>query len=48
MDVSRLTEKPAGRQPIETTLIDVTRIDEVLAGLSVKLRRKAVFIGFAR
>ena len=46
--MSRLTEKPAGRQPIETTLIDVTRIDEVLAGLKRQIEKKAVFIGFAR
>ena len=41
MDVSRLTEKPAGRQPIETTLIDVTRIDEVLAGLKRQIKKKS-------
>lgn len=41
MDVSRLTEKPAGRQPIETTLIDVTRIDEVLAGLKRQIEKKS-------
>ncbi|MEC7185282.1 MAG: ATP-dependent DNA helicase RecG, partial [Pseudomonadota bacterium] len=41
MDVSRLTEKPAGRQSIETTLIDVTRIDEVLAGLKRQIKKKS-------
>ena len=41
MDVSRLTEKPAGRQPIETTLIDVTRIEEVLAGLKRQIEKKS-------
>lgn len=41
MDVSRLTEKPAGRQPIETTLIDVSRIDEVLAGLKRQIKKKS-------
>ena len=33
MDVSILDEKPAGRQPIETRLIDLDRIGEVVAGL---------------
>jgi ATP-dependent DNA helicase RecG len=30
MDVSRLTEKPAGRQPIDTRAVPVSRIDEVV------------------
>ncbi len=30
MDVSRLTEKPAGRQPIETRAIPLTRLDDVV------------------
>ena len=30
MDVSRLTEKPAGRRPIETRVIPVERLDEVV------------------
>jgi ATP-dependent DNA helicase RecG len=30
MDVSRLTEKPAGRRPIETRAIPLTRLDEVV------------------
>ncbi len=34
MDVSRLMEKPAGRQPIDTRLIDVTRLDAVIEGLA--------------
>jgi ATP-dependent DNA helicase RecG len=33
MDVSRLTDKPAGRQPIDTRLIDMARLDEVIAGV---------------
>lgn len=33
MDVSQLTEKPAGRQPIDTRVMPVSRIDEVIAGL---------------
>jgi ATP-dependent DNA helicase RecG len=33
MDVSRLTEKPAGRQPVQTSVIPVSRIDEVIEGL---------------
>jgi ATP-dependent DNA helicase RecG len=30
MDVSRLTEKPAGRQPIETRALPLARLDEVV------------------
>jgi ATP-dependent DNA helicase RecG len=33
MDVSRLTEKPPGRQPIDTRVLPVDRLAEVLAGL---------------
>ena len=33
MDVSRLTEKPAGRQPVQTALISNERIDEVVAAV---------------
>jgi ATP-dependent DNA helicase RecG len=33
MDVSRLTEKPAGRQPIDTRVLPMSRMDEVVAGL---------------
>ena len=34
MDVSRLVEKPAGRQPIETRTIAIDRLDEVVARIS--------------
>ena len=33
MDVSRLDEMPPGRQPIETKVIAIERMDEVVAGL---------------
>lgn len=33
MDVSKLTEKPAGRKPIDTRIIPVNRLDEVAGGL---------------
>lgn len=33
MDVSRLTEKPAGRQPIDTRIISVERLDELIEGM---------------
>jgi ATP-dependent DNA helicase RecG len=33
MDVSKLTEKPAGRLPIDTRVLPTTRIDEVIAGI---------------
>jgi ATP-dependent DNA helicase RecG len=34
MDVSVLSEKPAGRKPIATKLVSIDRLDEVVAGLS--------------
>jgi ATP-dependent DNA helicase RecG len=34
MDVSKLTEKPAGRLPIDTRVIPLSRMDEVIEGLS--------------
>ncbi|AHJ62658.1 ATP-dependent DNA helicase recG [Granulibacter bethesdensis] len=33
MDVSRLTEKPAGRQPIRTTLHPLSKLDAVIDGI---------------
>jgi ATP-dependent DNA helicase RecG len=33
MDVSLLTEKPAGRRPIDTRAVPLDRIDDVIAGL---------------
>jgi ATP-dependent DNA helicase RecG len=33
MDVSKLTEKPAGRLPIDTRVIPMSRLDEVVNGL---------------
>ncbi len=33
MDVSRLMEKPAGRQPVQTALISNDRMDEVIEGV---------------
>lgn len=33
MDVSRLTEKPAGRKPVQTVLISQERLDEVVAAV---------------
>ena len=33
LDVSRLTEKPAGRKPVTTTLVSVERLEEVVDGL---------------
>ena len=34
MDVSALREKPPGRQPIDTRVLPIERLDEVVAGLS--------------
>ncbi|MFM9939603.1 MAG: ATP-dependent DNA helicase RecG [Hyphomicrobiaceae bacterium] len=33
LDVSRLTEKPAGRKPVTTTLVSTERIEDVVEGL---------------
>jgi ATP-dependent DNA helicase RecG len=33
MDVSKLTEKPAGRLPIDTRVMPIDRIDDIIAGL---------------
>ena len=37
MDVSRLMEKPPGRLPIETRVLPLSRIDEVISGLGRSL-----------
>lgn len=37
MDVSRLPEKPAGRQPIDTRVLPVERLDDVVAAVSRSL-----------
>ena len=33
MDVSKLTEKPAGRQPVETRVLPVQKLEQVIQGL---------------
>lgn len=40
MDVSRLTEKPAGRQPIDTRTVSNERINEVIEALHRKIENK--------
>jgi ATP-dependent DNA helicase RecG len=41
LEVSRLTEKPAGRKPITTTLVAVDRLEEVVEGLQRAVRQGA-------
>ncbi|HYD31527.1 MAG TPA: ATP-dependent DNA helicase RecG, partial [Azospirillaceae bacterium] len=41
MDVSRLTEKPAGRKPIDTRTISLERLDEVIDGVRRKIQEGA-------
>jgi ATP-dependent DNA helicase RecG len=41
MDVSRLTDKPAGRQKIDTSLIDMARLDEVIQGIKRQISKGA-------
>lgn len=41
MNVSRLMDKPAGRQKIATSLIDMTRLDEVVEGVKRQLAKGA-------
>ena len=38
MDVSRLTEKPAGRKPIQTATIALDRLEEVVGGIQRKVQ----------
>jgi ATP-dependent DNA helicase RecG len=46
MDVSRLTEKPAGRQPIDTRAVPLDRLDEVLSriGKAIESGAKAYWV----
>ena len=37
LDVSRLTEKPPGRQPIDTRIVSLERLDDVIAAVGRKL-----------
>ena len=41
MDVSRLPDKPAGRQPIDTRVIDMGRLDEVIEGVKRQIAKGA-------
>jgi ATP-dependent DNA helicase RecG len=41
MDVSRLTDKPAGRQKIDTGLIALTKLDDVIEGLKRQISKGA-------
>ena len=41
LDVSQLTEKPAGRQPIDTRTVPLERLDEVVDGVGRADRRAA-------
>ncbi|MDD3182415.1 MAG: ATP-dependent DNA helicase RecG [Alphaproteobacteria bacterium] len=41
MDVSRLMEKPAGRQPIDTRLIDMGRLEDVIEGVGRQIAKGA-------
>ncbi len=41
MDVSRLMDKPAGRQPIATRPINMTRLDEAIEGVKRQIAKNA-------
>ena len=41
MDVSRLTEKPAGRQPIDTAVLPISQYDRVIARLQARVAEGA-------
>ncbi|MBI3441494.1 MAG: ATP-dependent DNA helicase RecG [Proteobacteria bacterium] len=41
MDISRLTEKPAGRQPVDTRLVTSERVEEVMEALQRKINANA-------
>ena len=39
LDWSRLTEKPAGRKPVDTRVVPASRLDDVVAGLGRTMRQ---------
>jgi len=41
MDVSRLTDKPTGRQKIDTSLISMAKLDEVIEGIKRQISKGA-------
>lgn len=41
MDVSRLPDKPAGRAPVDTRLVDLARLNEVIEGVKRQLLKNA-------
>ena len=41
MDVSRIMEKPPGRQPIDTRVVSLDRVNDVIAGLKRKITEGA-------
>jgi ATP-dependent DNA helicase RecG len=41
MDVSRLTEKPSGRKPVDTRVLSIERLDEVVGHLSSAIAKSA-------
>jgi len=41
LDVSRLTEKPAGRQPIDTRTLPLERLEEVVSGIARAIKQGA-------
>ena len=41
MDVSRLTDKPAGRQKIDTSLLDMNKLEDVIAGIKRQIAKGA-------
>jgi ATP-dependent DNA helicase RecG len=41
MDVSRLTEKPPGRKPVDTRVVPLTRLDDVLDGVARQIKAGA-------
>ncbi len=41
MDVSRLMEKPAGRKPVDTRVLPIERMEEVVAGIDRSLKSGA-------
>jgi ATP-dependent DNA helicase RecG len=41
LEVSRLTEKPAGRKPVDTRALPASRLDEVVSGIDRAVKRGA-------
>ena len=47
MDLTVLTDKPAGRKPVKTVIISDNRVNEIVLKLKKAIDKKIKLIGFA-